>query len=64
VGWKRPRAAGMALLALAALLVAVGVPVFLASDLPLLSLALWFVVPSLLTGLLFVQADRRERGSR
>ena len=63
VAWKRPFAAGVILLALAVLLAAVGVPIYVVRDLPLLSLALVLVLPSVLTGLLLVRAGR-QRGSR
>ena len=63
VGWRRPHAAGITLLVLAAVLTAAGVSLFFARDLPLLSLALLFVLPSLVTGLLLVLDDRHESGS-
>jgi len=58
VGWRRPRTAGIVLLALAVLLVVVGVPIFVVGDRPLLSLALVLVLPSVVTGLLLVWAGR------
>ena len=62
VGWRRPHAAGIALLVVAAALTAAGVSLFIARDLPLLSLALLFVLPSVVTGVLLVLDDRHESG--
>jgi len=61
LGWKRPRMAGIVLLALAVPLGAAYIAVLVIRDLPL-SWAVWIVLPPLLTGLLLVRAGRHERG--
>jgi hypothetical protein len=63
LGWKRPRTAGIVLLALAVPLGAVYVGVLIARDLPL-TWALFVALPPVVTGLLLLRAGRPEHGSR
>ena len=60
VGWKRPRTAGMILLALAVPLGAAYVALLIARDLPL-TWALLVALPPVATGVLLLRAGRRER---
>jgi hypothetical protein len=61
VGWKRPRTAGIVLLALAVPLGAVYVAVLIARDLPL-TWALVVALPPVVTGVLLLRAGPREDG--
>ena len=63
LGWKRPRTAGIVLLALAIPLGAAYIAVLVIRNLPL-AWALWIVLPPALTGWLFLRADRDERAPR
>jgi len=63
LGWKRPRTAGIVLLALAVPLGAAYIAVLVVRDLPLLW-ALWIALPPLLTGWLLVRAGQDEPGPR
>ena len=61
LAWKRPHAAGVALLALAVPLGAAYVALLVMRNLPL-TWALWIVLPPVVTGVLLVRAGRLERG--
>jgi hypothetical protein len=62
VAWKRPRAAGIVLLALSVPLGVAYVVLLVVRDLPL-PWALVVALPPVVTGLLLVRAGRRDRGS-
>jgi len=63
LGWKRPRTAGIVLLALSVPLGAAYIAVLVVRDLPL-PWVLWIVLPPVLTGWLLLHAGRHERGPR
>lgn len=63
LGWKRPRTAGIVLLALAVPLGAAYLAVLIVRDLPL-PWALWIALPPILSGWLLLRAGRSEHRPR
>ncbi|HTZ05567.1 MAG TPA: hypothetical protein VMB53_07410 [Gaiellaceae bacterium] len=63
LGWRRPRTAGIVLLALAVPLGAAYIAVLVVRDLPL-TWALWIALPPALTGWLFLRAGRDDHAHR